>query len=107
MNTNNTNYEFKTNVNKSLANILEISKIEKDESNTWEAPKEYGLRNSPIIPCYYINHRINLFDLDYFEMIKDDIRNMRILNTYQMKYIRNLSDDKKMNYLKYSMNVYV
>jgi len=92
----NDKYEFKTNVNKSLSEILDIPEIVIDEPNTWEPPKEHGLRNSiRIIPDYYNHPKTDYFNLDYFEIIKDDVRNMRILNIYQMKYIATLSSDEK------------
>jgi hypothetical protein len=50
------------------------------------------LENSDvIIPSYYEIHKhpSKIFNLDYFEIIKDDIRNYRELNKYQMEYIRN------------------
>jgi hypothetical protein len=97
-NTSKTNedYKFKTNVNNTLATILEIPEMKHDESYTWEPPKENGLRNSiSIIPGYYNHPQTDYFNLDYFEIIKDDIRNMRTLNKYQIDYIKNLSSDQK------------
>lgn len=92
----NKKYEFKTHVNKPLAHLLEIKEMENDEPTTWEPPKENGLRNSiSIIPPYYNHPRTDYFNLDYFEIIKDDIRNMRILNNYQMEYMKQLSHDEK------------
>ena len=56
----------------------------------------HGLNNSNyIIPTYYNNHKNLhkiLYNLDYFEIIKDDIRNFRKLNTYQLKYIQEQLD---------------
>jgi hypothetical protein len=101
-NTSETNedYKFKTNVNNTLAKILEIPEMKHDELSTWEPPKENGLRNSiSIIPGYYnhyqTDYQTDYFNLDYFEIIKDDIRNMRTLNKYQIDYIKNLSSDQK------------
>lgn len=89
-------YEFKTNVNKSLSNILEIPEMKNDEQNTWIPPSEHGLRNSiSIIPEYYNHHKTDYFNIDYFEIIKDDIRNMRELNEYQMEFINKLSHEEK------------
>ena len=69
-----------------------------DEQIWWEPPKEPGLQNSsPIIPQYYHIHKNSskIVDIDYYEIIKDDIRNFRPLNKYQMKYIKVLSDEYK------------
>ncbi len=41
----------------------------------------------------YKNNKI--LDIDYFLMIKDDIRNFRKLNTTQMKYIEELDSKHK------------
>lgn len=95
-NNNNNNYNFRTNVNKPLAQILDIPEMKYDDPNVWVPPKEYGLRNSIyIIPDYYNNSNTNYFNLNYFEIIKDDIRNMRVLNNYQMEYIKQLSHNEK------------
>jgi hypothetical protein len=92
----NEDYKFKTNVNNTLAKILNIPEIKHDEPCRWEPPKENGLRNSiSIIPGYYNHARIDYFNLNYFEIIKDDIRNMRTLNNYQMDYIKQLSSHEK------------
>lgn len=75
---------------------MEIPEFESNEPFEWEPPKEHGLNNSEhIIPNYY-NSGTNLITLDYFSIIKDDIRNMRPLNIQQMEYITTqISDDKK------------
>jgi hypothetical protein len=36
-----------------------------------------------------------LITLDYFDIIIDDIRNLRKLNEYQLNYIYNLDNDSK------------
>jgi hypothetical protein len=36
-----------------------------------------------------------ILNMNYFEIIKDDVRNFRKLNNYQMEYIKNLTDDEK------------
>jgi len=58
---------------------------------SWKAPAFHGLENSPrIIPEYYMttNLKNGILKIDYYEMIIDDIRNLRPLSPYQMKYIR-------------------
>jgi hypothetical protein len=56
-----------------------------------------GQNADAIIPSYYQLHKdpTKLFTINFFEIIKDDIRNLRHLNSYQMKYIKNLSHDHK------------
>lgn len=74
--------------------------------NSYEPPQNYGLSNSePIIPSYYLKKIKFLFndkeietsylDIHFFDVIKDDIRNIRKLNKYQLEYIKNLSHDEK------------
>lgn len=93
---NEDNYKFTTNVNEPLARTLNINKFEINEINTWIPPNQSGLDNcNYIIPHYYYNDNTNYFNLDYYNIIKDDIRNMRPLNKYQIEYIKHLSDDKK------------
>jgi len=50
-----------------------------------------------IIPEYYhlARHPSKILDIDYLKIIKDDIRNFRILNPYQMKYIKELDHEDK------------
>ena len=61
-------------------------------------PSEYGLVNSEqIIPDYYFtgkDMRGKLFECDFFLGIQDSIRNMRILNKYQQKYIEELDKEE-------------
>jgi hypothetical protein len=70
----------------------------------WKAPKIHGLENSePIIPEYYLtgkNLEGKMFDFDYYIMIEDDIKNLRPLSEYQLKYIDSLDDEKKNNIIK-------
>ena len=58
---------------------------------SWKAPPFHGLRNSPrIIPEYYMTTHLKngILNINYYDMIIDDIRNLRPLSVYQMKYIR-------------------
>jgi len=60
-------------------------------------PYNSGLNNSePIIKNYYFTDLKKIKSFNYLEIIKDDIRNFRKLNDYQIKYIKNdLSDNEK------------
>jgi hypothetical protein len=62
----------------------------------WKPPEKSGLTNSErIIPEYYKKKFNELISLDYFDIIIDDIRNLRKLNEYQLNYIYNLDNDSK------------
>ena len=92
------NYLFKTKTCKRLSKILDISDIVYDDTGEYNQPKEYGLSNcNIIIPSYYKIHEnpSKITDIDYFEIIKDDIRNCRALNKYQLDYIKQLKDEYK------------
>ena len=94
-------YKIKTRVCNRLAKELGIDDIQHYDDNTlvmYEAPKEPGLHNcNAIIPAYYHLHKhpSKIFNIDYFEIIKDDIRNFRELNKYQIEYIQDLSHEQK------------
>jgi hypothetical protein len=91
------NYTIKTtNVCKRLSEILEIPPLEFDEKVDIVIPKQHGLSNADvIIPNYYIKDYNKIIDIDYYDIIKDDIRNCRKLNKYQLKYILDLQDEYK------------
>jgi hypothetical protein len=88
---------IKANICKRLSKELQLPEIIYDDMQNYEPPKEHGLSNcNIIIPSYYqLASKSKIFDIDYYEMIKDDIRNSRILNEYQMKYIKELSHEYK------------
>ena len=91
-------YNFTTNVCKRLSKVLNIDKMKFEDGSNYEPPKEHGLTNcNVIIPQYYHLHKdfSKVFDIDYYNMIKDDIRNMRPLNEYQIKYMKELPDEYK------------
>ena len=90
-------------VSKSLDNIdtnLKIKELNLDSDSSsdsssninWDIPQTHGLSNSnQIIPKYYFSNKDlkKINTIDYYEMILDDIRNMRVLNEYQINYIKN------------------
>ena len=64
----------------------------------YEPPKEHGLINSDvIIPQYYFNNKdpSKILNINYYDIIKDDIRNYRVLKKYQLEYIKNLPSEYK------------
>jgi len=74
-----------------------ITNIPKNEHSDVSLLKTHGLQNSfQIIPQYYQKKNKSYISIDFYEIIKDDIRNMRKLNEYQMKYISTLDHDDKM-----------
>ena len=92
-------YTIAANVNKPLANILGRQEIKCNENDAddWVPPQYNGLDNcNLIIPNHYKITNNNLLRVDYFEMIKDNIRNYRKLNSYQLDYIQKMDnhDDK-------------
>ena len=64
--------------------------------NTWIPPTKHGLSNcQSIVPNYYARSYKNILDIDYLTIIKDDIKNCRVLNDYQMEYIQSLNNCEK------------
>lgn len=64
----------------------------------YEPPKEHGLSNSDvIIPQYYFYKKdlSKIIEIDYLIIIKDDIRNCRVLNIHKLEYIKKLPSDCK------------
>jgi hypothetical protein len=95
-------YVFKAKICPRLSRELNMEEIKFDDMGSYEPPKQHGLSNSDIIiPQYYKLHEKKFFlDLDYFNIIKDDIRNYRSLNDYQIEYLRNISEDQKIELFK-------
>lgn len=93
-------YVIKANLCRALSKELGLPEntYTYEETRNYEPPKEHGLSNSNvIIPSYYHldKHPSKIFDIDYLVMIKDDIRNLRELNKYQLEYIKQLSHEEK------------
>jgi len=96
-------YKIKTKVCRSLSRQFGLEEMKIDENIILEPPKQYGLVNSDvIIPSYYDLHNkpSKIFDIDFFEIIKDDIRNYRELNKYQLEYIKEIKDEYKMELIE-------
>jgi hypothetical protein len=92
------NYVIKANVCKILSRELSLPEMVLDESFISEPPSEYGLSNSDvIIPSYYHLDKdpSKILSIDYFNIIKDDIKNYRALNKYQIEYTKDLSHEYK------------
>ena len=93
----NDNYVIKANVCKSLSREFNLPEM-KCDATEYIPPSTHGLINSEIIiPSYYNLHKdpINALNVDYYKMIKDDIRNFRPLNKFQLEYIKQLDHPEK------------
>lgn len=89
-------------------NYDEKCKNEEKDHDIWIPPSKSGLSNGEvIIPSYYqkkiqfINNG-NTYEticvkINYLTIIKDDIRNLRKLNKYQLSYIKYDIDDNSKN----------
>ena len=97
-NDNNDNYVIKANVCKILSKQLKLPEIQYDYMGEYVPPKQHGLSNSGvIIPQYYFDKKdlSKIIDIDYYKIIKDDIRNCRVLKKYQLEYIKKLPSECK------------
>lgn len=91
------NYIIKANVCKILSKEFDLPEMIFDETDIDEPPKEHGLSNADvIIPAYYYHkHPSKIFDIDFYKIIKDDIKNCRPLNKYQLEYIKEIKEEYK------------
>ena len=95
---NDENYIITTKVCKRLSKEFDLPEIVFGETISYDAPIENGLSNSDIIiPSYYKLHKhpSKILNIDFYEIIKDDIRNCRILNKHQLEYIKEIQDEYK------------
>lgn len=87
-------YIIKTKMCKRLSKEIDLPIIE-DILSYKHPPDEHGLINSEvIIPSYKILKK-KPTEIDFYELIKDDLRNYRDLNKYQLQYIHDLNDEYK------------
>lgn len=82
-----------------IANIDNKPQSLSEDTNEINIPATSGLGNcNRIIPDYYLLNKLKpgeLFKIDYYDIIKDDIKNMRPLSSYHIQYIKDLSDEQK------------
>jgi len=98
INDDNDKYVIKANVCSILSKQLKLPKIHYDYMGEYEPPKTPGLSNANvIIPKYYNIHKdpTKFININYYDIIRDDIRNCRVLNEYQLQYIKNLPSEDK------------
>jgi len=96
--TDDDDYVIKAKICRRLSRELKLPEIFYDETGEYDPPKVPGLENSnAIIPPYFHLHKepSKIFTIDYLNIIKDDIRNFRPLNKYQLEYIKDLSHECK------------
>ena len=97
------NYVIQANVCNQLSKEFDLPEKVFDDTVMVELPKEHGLSNAEvIIPAYYKLHEKpeNILSVDFFKIIKDDIINVRVLNKYQMEYIKTITDEHKYELIK-------
>ncbi len=85
------------NINKPLKKILSIDSDSEDYTSNidWTPPKNYGLNNSEqILNPFYLKNKKMLDKEDYIKTIKDNIRNMLLINNETIQYIKNLSKEQ-------------
>ncbi len=86
------------NINKPLKKILSIDSDSEDYNTSnidWTPPKNYGLNNSEqILNPFYLKNKKMLDKEDYIKTIKDNIRNMLLINNETIQYIKNLSKEQ-------------
>jgi hypothetical protein len=85
------------NIDPSLAKLMGII-IEEQKMTDWLPPKKSGLDNSEeiISSIYFKNKNKNtITNVDFFQVIKDDIQNYKTLTYNQIQYIKNTSNEEK------------
>jgi hypothetical protein len=91
-------YQFESVMCPNLAKLLGYKAPEYKETKMieWQPPKKWGLENcNVIIPNYYVNSYEKIIDIDYFTIIKDNVKNCRPLTDYQIEYVMNMPDYEK------------
>jgi hypothetical protein len=64
------------------------TETEIDDECDWTPPATHGLGNSErIIPAEYLDTNRPLHNLNFFETIKIDVRNLKPLSKFQLNYI--------------------
>jgi hypothetical protein len=93
--------EIKSNISRNVNLSPELGKLLNKEcmihnTEKWEPPENSGLNNcNIIIPNYYVKTYDQIIDIEYITIIKDDIKNFRPLNFYQLEYIKSIPNEEK------------
>jgi hypothetical protein len=56
----------------------------------WVPPDTPSFKNSRLLQQYYVQQIQRGENVNYFEVLKDDVRNMRSITKHQMEYIKKL-----------------
>ena len=84
------------NIDPALARLMGIIIEEQKQEITWKPPEKPGLDNSDGISYSYCSRNyMGMVEIDFFEKIKDDIRNYRKLSDRQLDYIKDLNNNEK------------
>ena len=68
--------------------------------------RKHGLHNSPrILQRAYIERMMQGIPIDYFEILKDDIRNIRPLTKDQLDFVKNLNLEEMFEIIEILNNV--
>ena len=77
-----------------------------EDSFDWNPPKTSGLRNSfPIVQRCHIEKMERGEKIDYFEIMKDDLRNIRPLTKAKFEYIKDLQPHQLFEIIEIYNNV--
>jgi hypothetical protein len=83
------------NLDPALAKLMGIL-IEEQKEIDWKPPLKSGLDNSKeIVSSMYLKHNFLSNEIDYFTVIKDDIRSYKTLTKQQIEYIKHLNNEDK------------
>jgi len=83
------------NMDPALAKLMGII-MEEQNGLDWKPPSKSGLDNSDkIISSTYFTKKDLLHNVDYLNVIKDDILSYKTLSERQLEYIKNLNNEDK------------
>jgi hypothetical protein len=69
---------------------------EQSEIIDWKPPSKSGLDNSEeIVPSMYFQNKNVVNDINFFNVIKNNIINYKTLSERQLEYIKNLNNEEK------------
>lgn len=84
----------------------ELTDYRIDSVDNPRPPKKHGLHNARrILQRTYIERMMQGIPIDYFEILKDDIRNIRPLDKNQLDFVKNLNPDQMFEIVEVLNNV--
>ena len=83
---------FCNNLNPSLKTLIGLENDSRNHFFTdWQPPATYGLENSErIIPEHYFDSTLGFNEINMFDELIKDIRNMKPLNDIQLNHVKKL-----------------